>query len=156
MDQSTTRLFLVWPIACSFVCGVLATLFAMQLVGGGKSASNAPGSIVLSNVNDSNLGDRFIGSWTADRPDTEQDEKEPITFSANGVFDDAAADTVGKQWFCADGVLYVISRANDMDNDRSHITPLVPAFDESGITVTLSAPDGSPRLTMNKANSDHG
>jgi hypothetical protein len=157
MTQSTTRRFSVWSLACSFVCGILTTLFAIPFVDGSKSISNAPeGNIVLSKVNDSTLGDRFIGSWMADRPDTQQDERETITFNASGAFDDAAADTFAKQWFCTDGMLYVIARPNDMGNDKSHITPLVPAFDESGSIVTLSAPDGSPRLTMTKKSFGRG
>ena len=157
MTQSTNRRFSVWPLACSFVCGIITTLLATQFVAGSKSISNGPeGNIVLSKVNESALGDRFIGSWMVDRPDTQQDERETITFSANGAFDDAAADTFSKQWFCTDGMLYVIARPNDMGNDKSHITPLVPAFDESGSIVTLSTPDGSPRLTMTKKSSGRG
>lgn len=157
MPQSTTRRFSVWPLACSFVCGVLATLIVIQFVDGSKPISSAAeGDIVLSKVNDPALGDRFIGSWMADRPDTQEDERVTITFDANGAFDDTAADTFAKQWFCTDGVLYVIARPNDVGNDKSHITPLVPAFDESGSIVTLSTPDGSPRLTMTKKTSDRG
>ncbi len=157
MTQSTIRRFSVWPLACSFVSGVLASLCVIQFVGGSKPISNAAeGSIVLSKVNDPALGDRFIGSWMADRADTQEDERETITFDANGTFDDTAADTFAKQWFCTDGVLYVITRPNDVGNDKSHITPLVAAFDESGSIVTLSTPDGSPRLTMTKKTPGRG
>jgi hypothetical protein len=151
MAHRTTRRVSVLPLACSFGCGVLATLIAIQFVSGEKSISNTPeGNIVLSKVNDSALGDRLLGSWMADRPDTQHDEGEPITFSSNGAFHDAADDTFGKQWFCTDGVLYVITRSKDTGNDKSHITPLVPDFDQTGSLVRLSTPDGSPRLTMTK------
>jgi hypothetical protein len=157
VTESNTRRFSAWSLACSFVCGILTTLFANQFLDGSTYISDAPeGNIVLSKVNDPTLGIRFIGSWMADRPDTEQDEKETITFNENGVFEDSGADTFGKQWFYTDGMLYFITRSNDMGNDKSHITPLVPAFDESEAAVTLSTPDGTPRLTMTKKSSGRG
>jgi hypothetical protein len=157
MTQTTTRRFLVWSLACSFACGIFTTLLAIQFLDGSKSVSNATeGNIVLSNVNESTLGDRFIGSWMVDRLDSQKDEREFITFSTNGAFGDAASDTFGKHWFCTDGMIYIITRANDVGNDKSHIVPLVPDFDESGSVVTLSTPDGSPRLTMTKISSGRG
>jgi hypothetical protein len=160
MTQNTTSRFSVWSLACSFACGVITTLLAIQFLDGSKSVFNATegneGNIVLSNINESTLGDRFVGSWMVNRLDSQQDKREIITFSTNGAFGDAASDTFGKHWFCTDGVLYIITRANDVGNDKSHIVPLVPAFDESGSVVTLSTPDGSQRLTMTKIGSGRG
>jgi hypothetical protein len=156
MGQSEVRRIPVWPQACSFVCGIIATLLVIQFVDGAKSATKSTeGDVVLSKINDPILGDRFIGSWMADRSDTQENERETIAFAASGAFEDAAADTFCKQWFCTDGMLYVIARPNDVGNDKSHITPLVPTFNESGSMVTLLTPDGFPRLTMTKTGLGH-
>jgi hypothetical protein len=114
------------------------------------------GNIVLAKVNDPTLGDRFIGSWIVERTDSQQADKETVHFSENGTFDDHAIDTFGKQWFCTDGILYIVTRPNDTGNDKSHMTPLIPVFDESGTVATLSNTDGSPRLKMSKMNSGRG
>jgi hypothetical protein len=133
------------------------TLTGYTFLGGAMSLPDAvEGKLVLTRVNDPSLGNRFLGSWIGDRPDTEQDEKHFIKFNENGKFDDSATDTFDKQWFCTDGVLYIVNRSNDMDNDKSHVTPLVPTFDDSDSVVTLSAPDGSPRMRLARMSDGRG
>jgi len=135
--------------AASFLCGVIATLFVGYVVDGATTSN----TVVLKDIRDTELGDKFHGQWKIDDLRTPSSDDGQVTFTSSGKYLDDDTDTFDTRWFCCDGMIYFVSRSTDIRNDRSHMFPLVPVFDNTGNTVTLSPPGASPRVTMTKATS---
>ncbi len=104
----------------------------------------------LSNIQEEQLGDRFLGSWLVDRLDTPENERELVTFDGTGRFWDNTADTLGKHWFCTAGLIFLVTNTIGDKEEKSHITPLSPEFSPSDDVVILSPPGGEPRISMTR------
>ena len=130
----------------SFVGGVVATVGLGRLID--RDASSA---IAFVDLHDEELGNRFLGRWTVDRNDTTDDQDAIVTFNASGDFTDNTDDTYDTRWFCDTGILFLVNRSNDSSEGNAFVTPMVPTFNATADTVTLSPIRGDYKITMTRS-----
>lgn len=129
----------------SFFCGVAAA-FGL----GRFTDQDTSSAIALVDLHDEELGNRFLGHWIVNRNDTTDDQDAIVTFNASGDFTDDTADTFDTRWFCDNGMIFLVNRSNDISRGNAIVTPMIPAFNATDGTITLSPIQGDYKLTMTR------
>lgn len=136
-------------IAMSFVAGVVLTMAATSIF----KHTDRSDAVALAGVHDEELAGRLLGQWDVNDPRILDVSKSMLSFHPDGRLE--RDSNFNERWFCRDGVIYIISsRVDDAggQDEKDHLVPLVPEFDETTGSLLLTSAWGDPRLLLTRPN----